>query len=64
MKEFWYWVTIVTLLIFLLFVISIGVLYVDKQIKKAQAIVLRLEEKEKRNAKPRLDPKPDDSDGL
>lgn len=64
MKEFWYWVTIVTLLIFLLFVISIGVLYVDKQIKKAQAIVLRLEEKEKRNAKPRIDPKPDDPDGL
>ena len=48
MKEFWYWVAIVTLLIFLLFVTTLGLVYVDKQIKKANAIIIRLEEKEKK----------------
>lgn len=64
MKEFWFWVAIVTLMIFLLFVTTLGLVYVDKKIKRAEVLLLRLEEKEKRNAKPRVDPKPDDSDGL
>lgn len=64
MKEFWYWVAIVTLLIFLLFVTTLGLVYVDKKIKRAEALLIRLEEKEKKNAKPRVDPKPDDGDGL
>lgn len=64
MKEFWYWVAIVTLLIFLLFVTTLGLVYVDKKIKRAEALLIRLEDKEKKNAKPRVDPKPDDGDGL
>ena len=63
MKEFWLWVTIVTLLIFLLFVTSLGLLYTHKQIKRTEAILQRAEQLEKKNAKPRLDPKPDDDDG-
>lgn len=64
MREFWLWVTIVTLLIFLLFVTSIGLLHLDKKLKEANALVLRLEEKEKKNAKPRVDPEPAGSDGM
>ena len=63
MKEFWLWVTIVTLLTFLLFVTSLGLLYTHKQIKRSEAILQRAEQLEKKNAKPRLDPKPDDDDG-
>jgi hypothetical protein len=61
MKEFWFWVAIVTLLIFLLFVSLLGILYINKQIKKAEIILLRAEQVEKKNAKPRVDPNPDDS---
>jgi len=57
MKEFYFWVVIVTLLIFALMMLSFVVIHVDKQLKKADAIILRLEEKEKkRNEKPRVDP--------
>ena len=58
------WVIIVTLQIFLLFVMSLGLVYLDKKIKKAEAMMSRAEQVEKKNAKPRLDPKPDDGDGL
>ena len=61
MKEFWFWVAIVTLLIFLLFVSLLGILYINKQVKKAEVILLRAEQVEKKNAKPRVDPNPDDS---
>ena len=64
MKEFWYWVAIVTLLIFLLFIMSLGLVYLDKRIKKAEAILIRAEQLEKKHAKPRVDPKSDDGDGL
>jgi hypothetical protein len=37
---------------------------IDQQIRKNEALLLRLEEKEKKNAKPRTDPKPDGPDGL
>lgn len=57
MKEFWFWVTIVTLIIFCLMVLSFVVVHTDKQLKKAEAMIQRLEDKEKkRNAKPRIDP--------
>jgi hypothetical protein len=45
-------------------VLSFMVLHVEKRINKADAMILRLEEKEKKREKPRIDPKPDNSDGL
>lgn len=61
MKEFWYWVTIVTLLIFLLFAISLGLAYTHKQIKKAEAILLRAEQvdKEKKSERRKKDDDPE-----
>ena len=57
MKEFWFWVAIVTLIIFGLMGLSFLVTYQSKQLKKAEALIQRLEEKEKkRNEKPRIDP--------
>ena len=64
MKEFWLWIIIVSLIICLLFVISLGLVYNSKQIKKVEAILQRAEQVEKKNAKPRIDPKPDDDDGM
>lgn len=58
MKEFLLWVIIVTLMIFIMFALFLSVLYVDKQVKKTEAMLIRLEEKEKKNAKPRIDPEP------
>jgi hypothetical protein len=57
MREFYFWVVIVTLIIVGLMMLSFAVIHVDKQLKKADALILRLEEKEKkRNEKPRIDP--------
>jgi hypothetical protein len=57
MKEFWLWVIVVSLIIFCLMILSFVIIHTDKQLKKADAIILRLEEKEKkRNEKPRIDP--------
>ena len=56
MKEFWFWVAIVTLLIFCIMALSIVVLHTDKQLKKVNALVIRLEEKEKKREKNRVDP--------
>lgn len=64
MKEFWLWVVIVTLLLFIAMILSFGLAHNYKQVKKAEAILQRLEEKETKREKPRLDPKPDSSDGL
>ena len=64
MKEFRYWVIIVSLLIFLNFVTWMGLVYIDRKIKKSEVILQRAEQVEKKNAKPRIDPKPDDSDGM
>jgi hypothetical protein len=60
MKEFWLWVVIVTLLLFLAMLLSFGLVHNHKQIQKADALLQRLEEKERKNAKPRIDPKSDD----
>ena len=64
MTEFRYWVIIVSLLIFLNFVTWMGLVYIDRKIKKSEVILQRAEQVEKKNAKPRIDPKPDDSDGM
>jgi len=59
MNEFKFWAIIVTLLIFCIMVLSAMVLHVEKRINKADAMILRLEEKEKKREKPRIDPEPD-----
>ena len=64
MTEFRYWVIIVSLLIFLNFVTWMGLVYIDRKIKKSEVILQRAEQVEKKNAKPRIDPKPDDDDGM
>lgn len=57
MTEFRFWMVIVSLLIFCIMVLSVMVFHVEKRINKADAMILRLEEKErKRNEKPRIDP--------
>lgn len=63
MKEFWSWVVIVTLLIFCIMALSFAIVHVQKQLNKAEAIVQRLEEKEKKREKPRTEPKPLGADG-
>lgn len=56
MKEFWFWVAIVTMLIFLNFATWLGLLHMDKKLKKTEAICVRIEDKEKKREKPRIDP--------
>ena len=56
MKEFWFWVAIVTMLIFLNFTTWLGLLHMDKKLKKTEAICVRVEDKEKKREKPRIDP--------
>ena len=56
MKEFWFWVAIVTLIIFGLMVSSFMIVHLEKRLKKADEIILRLEEKEKKREKNRTDP--------
>jgi uncharacterized ion transporter superfamily protein YfcC len=48
MSEFWRWVAIVTLIIFGLMGLSFLVLYQAKQLKKAEALIVRLEEKDRK----------------
>ena len=64
MREFWLWVAIVTLLLFCIMLVSFGVVHTHKQLNKAEALLQRLEEKEKKREKARTDPKPDSPDGL
>ena len=56
MNEFWRWVAIVTLIIFAIMMLSFAVAYQAKQLKKAEALIVRLEEKEKKREKTRIDP--------
>jgi hypothetical protein len=61
MKEFWFWVAIVTLIIFCLMGLSFAIIHVNKQLTKAEVILQRAEQLEKkRNA--RLEPKPEKDD--
>ena len=48
MKEFWFWVAIVTLIIFCLMGLSFAIIHVNKQITKAEALLIRIEEKERK----------------
>ena len=48
MKEFWFWVAIVTLIIFGFMLMSFGLAYQSKQLKEAKIILQRLEEKERK----------------
>ena len=56
MKEFWLWCIVVTLIIFCLMGLSFAILYTNVQIKKVDALVLRMEEKEKKREKISRDP--------
>lgn len=62
MKEFWLWVVIVTLMLFIAMILGFGLAYNTKQIKKAEAILQRLDEKENKREKNRTDPKPTGAD--
>jgi Ni,Fe-hydrogenase I cytochrome b subunit len=58
MSEFWHWVLIVTLIAALLSGTLLATVYVEKQLRKAEAILLRAEqlEKEKKNDRRKKDP--------
>jgi hypothetical protein len=45
MKEFWFWVAIVTLIIFALMMLSFAIVYQTKQLNKAEALLIRIERK-------------------
>lgn len=49
MKEFYWWVIIVTLLLFINLTTWVGLAYQDKKLKRTEALCLRIEEKEKKN---------------
>jgi short subunit fatty acids transporter len=53
MKEFWFWVAIVTLILICIMLLSFAILHTNVQLKKVDALVLRLEEKEKKSEKTR-----------
>jgi predicted membrane protein len=48
MREFWFWVAIVTLIIFCLMGLSFAIIHVNKQITKAETLLIRIEEKERK----------------
>jgi bacteriorhodopsin len=56
MKEFWLWVTVVTLIILCLMILSFAIIHTNVQIKKVDALLMRLEEKERKREKARRDP--------
>jgi predicted membrane protein len=48
MKEFWFWVAIVTLIIFCLMGVSFAIIHINKQIRELDAMIVRLEEKSRK----------------
>ena len=58
MKEFWFWVMIVTLLTAILAFSLVAMLHIDKQLRETKVILQRVEQLEKKN-KPKLEPKPE-----
>jgi predicted membrane protein len=48
MKEFWFWVAIVTLMIFIMMALSFAIVYQTKQLNKVEALLTRIEEKERK----------------
>ena len=55
MNEFYRWVVVVTLLIFLNLMTWMGILYIDKKLKQSDAIVQRAEKVDKKS-KPKIEP--------
>ena len=55
MKEFYWWVIIVTLLLMLLGFSIWSALYADSRVRKAEAILQRVEQLDKKQ-KPKLEP--------
>jgi len=51
MREFWFWVVIVTLILVCIMLLSFAILHTNVQLKKVDALVLRLEEKERKSKK-------------
>ena len=58
MKEFWLWVIIVSLILALLFVTTLGLVYNHKQIEQTKVILQRAEKLDKKS-KPKLEPEPE-----
>ena len=58
MKEFWFWVLIVTFLIALLGFSIASAIYSTQMVRKAEVILQRAEQLEKKN-KQKLEPKPE-----
>ena len=58
MKEFYWWILIVTFLIVILAFSLVTMLHVDKQLRETKVILQRVEQLDKKN-KPKLEPKPD-----
>jgi len=56
MREFWFWVAIVTMIIVCIMLLSFAILHTNVQLKKVDALIMRLEEKEKKREKARRDP--------
>ena len=56
MKEFYWWVAIVTLLLFLNLLTWMGLVYMDKKLTKTEALCLRVEDKEKKDGRRKKDP--------
>jgi HAMP domain-containing protein len=58
MKEFWFWVLIVTLLLAILAFSLVAMFHVDKQLRETKAILQRVEQldKEKKNDRRKKDP--------
>ena len=56
MNEFKFWVVIVSLIIFGMMLLSFLIVHQDKKIKKMDALIVRMEEKEKKREKARIDP--------
>lgn len=48
MKEFYWWVLIVTLLLCINLMTWVGLAYQDKKLKRTEALCLRVEEKERK----------------
>ena len=58
MKEFYWWILIVTFLIVVLAFSLVTMLHVDKQLRETKVILQRVEQLDKKN-KPKLEPKPE-----
>lgn len=58
MKEFWLWVTIVSLIIACILALLFLATYVHKETRRVEAMIIRLEEKKRE--KIRIDPVDDD----